>query len=65
MTIKDIQMQTDPLRRAAMLHCRFWQTAAWEKTRAMRDDLIDEHDPEWPHNHFWNEVDEVDKEVDN
>ena len=42
-----------------MIHCRFWQTAAWEKARAMRDNLIDEHDPEWPHSHFWDMVDEI------
>ena len=59
MIIKDIQMQTNPLRKAAMLHVRFWDTAAWEKTRDLRDDLIDEYDPEWPHSHFWDEVDEV------
>lgn len=59
MTIKDIQMQVDPLRKAAMLHVRFWHTAAWTKARAMRDDLIDEYDPEWPHGRFWDAVDEI------
>jgi len=59
MIIKDIQMQSDPVHKAAMIHCCFWHMAAWEKARAMRDDLIDEHDPEWPHNRFWNAVDAV------
>lgn len=57
MIIKDIQRQADPIRKAAMIHCRFWHTAAWEKARTMRDDLIDEYDPEWPHDRFWDAVD--------
>lgn len=59
MTIKDIQMQSDPIRKAAMIHVRFWHTAAWEKAQAMRNDLIDEYDPEWPHGQFWNAVDAI------
>lgn len=59
MTIKNIQMQSDPICKAAMLHVRFWHTAAWEKARAMRDNLIDEHDPEWPHDRFWDAVDAI------
>ena len=59
MIIKDIQMQSDPIRKAAMLHCRFWHTAAWKKARDLRDDLIDEYDPEWPHSRFWDEVDKL------
>lgn len=64
MTIKDIQMQSDPLRKAAMIHVRFWHAAAWERARTMRDDLIDEYDPEWPHVHFWDEVDELGHELE-
>ena len=59
MTIKDIQTQADPVRKAAMIHCHFWHTAAWGKAREMCDKLTDEHDPIWPHKRFWDTVDEL------
>jgi hypothetical protein len=44
---------------AAKLHCRYWDSPAWEQARVIRDRIIDERDPEWPNDAFWSEVDKL------
>ena len=47
------------LQDAAAIHCRYWGSPAWEWARAVRDQIIDREDPEWPHEAFWAEVDKI------
>ncbi len=44
---------------AAAIHCRCWDSPAWDKAREIRDCIIDERDPEWPNDDFWSEVDKL------
>ena len=47
------------LRDAAVIHCRYWNTETWEAAVHVRDHIINELDPEWPHEAFWSEVDKL------
>lgn len=52
-------MSAKTLEDAAIIHCRFWQSPMWNTAVKVRDRLIDEFDPEWPHNRFWEEVEKL------
>ena len=58
-TIKSIE-QAAGLRKAALIHCRFWGMESGEWI-TLRNRLMDEND-KWPYDAFWAEVDSVCKE---